>query len=159
MISRLQELARKKRLSFYLVWFINLTKAYDSLDRTLIWRELARFGVPQKILSVIRLIPRWHASMRTARRQGVQRVVRCETGPSSMVLARTPPVQHLLRGGSRRGLHAFQGGQRHHGRFGASEEENGGGGGQLAQSQSWRRRFGAFLTLTIPESSHNHPSS
>ena len=28
-----------------------------------------------------------------------------------------------------RGLHAFQGGQRHHGRFGTPEEEKGGGGG------------------------------
>ena len=27
-----------------------------------------------------------------------------------------------------RGLHSFQGGQRHHGRFGAPEEEKGGGG-------------------------------
>ena len=30
---------------------------------------------------------------------------------------------------NKRGLHAFQGGQRHHGRFGAPEEEKGGGGG------------------------------
>ena len=28
--------------------------------------------------------------------------------------ARAPPVQHLVRGGYKRGLHAFQGGQRHH---------------------------------------------
>ena len=42
--------------------------------------------------------------------------------------ARAPPVQHLLRGGYKRGLHAFQGGQRHHGRFGTPEEEKGGGG-------------------------------
>ena len=41
---------------------------------------------------------------------------------------RVPPVQHLLRGGYKRGLHAFQGGQRHHGSFGTPEEEKGGGG-------------------------------
>ena len=35
----------------------------------------------------------------------------------------------------------------------------GGGRGQPVESQSWRRRFGACLTLTIPESSRNHPSS
>ena len=42
--------------------------------------------------------------------------------------ARALPVQHLLRGGYKRGFHAFQGGQRHHGRFGAPEEEKGGEG-------------------------------
>ena len=42
--------------------------------------------------------------------------------------ARAPPVQHLLRGGYKRGLHAFQGMQRHHGRFGVPEEEKGGRG-------------------------------
>ena len=48
--------------------------------------------------------------------------------PSSRVRARTPPVQHLLRGGYKLGLHAFQGGRRDHGRFGTPEEEKGGGG-------------------------------
>ena len=42
--------------------------------------------------------------------------------------ARTPLVQQLLRGGYKLGLHAFQGGQRHHGRFGTPEEEKGGRG-------------------------------
>ena len=27
---------------------------------------------------------------------------------------------------------------------------------QLSESQSWRRRFGAFFMLTMPGSSHNH---
>ena len=31
-----------------------LSKAYDSIDRTLLWTVLARFGVSQKIISVIR---------------------------------------------------------------------------------------------------------
>ena len=42
--------------------------------------------------------------------------------------AHAPPVQHLLCGGYERGLHAFQGGQTHHGCFGTPEEEMGGGG-------------------------------
>ena len=50
-------------------------------------------------------------------------VVRCGTGPLPRVRARASPVQHLLRGCYKLGLHAFQGGQRHHGRFGALEEE------------------------------------
>ena len=66
--------------------------------------------------------------MRAARRQGVLGVVRRGTGPSPRVRVRAPPVQHLLGGGYKRGLHAFQGGQKHHGRFGASDEERGGRG-------------------------------
>ena len=34
--------------------FIDLTKAYDSVDRTLLWDVLARFSVPPRILAVIR---------------------------------------------------------------------------------------------------------
>ena len=44
--------------------------------------------------------------------------------------ARAPPVQYILRGGYKRGLHAFLGRQRHHGRFGAPEGEKGDGGGR-----------------------------
>ena len=79
-------------------------------------------------------IPRWHASMRAARRQGVLGVVRYGTRPSSRVRARAPSIQHLLRGGYKRGLHAFQGRQRHHGRFGTSEEGKGGEGAGKATS-------------------------
>ena len=57
---RLHELARKKRIPLY-VYFIDLTKAYDSVDRTLLWTVLARFGVPQIMISVIR---RFHDGMR-----------------------------------------------------------------------------------------------
>ena len=52
-IRRLQELARNKRSPLY-VCFIDLTKAYDSVERALFWTVLARFGVPQNIISVIR---------------------------------------------------------------------------------------------------------
>ena len=97
--------------------------------------------------------------MRAARRQGVLGVVRCGTSPSLRVRDRAPPVQHLLRDSYKRGLRAFQGGQRHHGRFGTPEEENGGGGKQLPESQSWRRRFEACFMLAMPGSSRNHPNS
>ena len=39
----------------------NLTKAYDSVDRTLLWKVLARFGVPHNMISVIR---QFHGGMR-----------------------------------------------------------------------------------------------
>ena len=51
-IRRLQELAREKRTPRY-VCFINLTKAYDSVDRTLLWKILACFGKPQHMISII----------------------------------------------------------------------------------------------------------
>ena len=59
-IRRLQELARKKRIPLY-VCFIDLTKAYDSTDRTLLWTVLARFGVPHNTISIIR---QFHNGMR-----------------------------------------------------------------------------------------------
>ena len=59
-IRRLQELARKKRIPLY-VCFIDLTKAYDSVDCNLLWTVLARFGVPQNIILVIR---QFHDGMR-----------------------------------------------------------------------------------------------
>ena len=34
--------------------FIDLIKAYDSVDRKLLWDVLARFGVPPRMLAVVR---------------------------------------------------------------------------------------------------------
>ena len=59
-IRRLQELTQKKRIPLY-VCFIGLTKAYNSVDRTLLWTIFARFGVPQNMTSVIR---QFHDCMR-----------------------------------------------------------------------------------------------
>ena len=126
-ICRLQELARKKRIPLY-VCFIGLTKAYDSVDLTLLVDSTRPFWRATYYDLGHSSIPRWHASMRAARRQGVLEVVRCGARPSSGVRARAPPIQHL-RGGYKLGLHAFQGGQRHHGRFSTPEGEKGGGGG------------------------------
>ena len=44
-----------------MVCFIDRTKAYDSVDRTLLWTVLARFGVPQNMISIIR---QFHDGMR-----------------------------------------------------------------------------------------------
>ena len=59
-VRRLQEVARKKRISLY-VCFIDLTKSNGSVDRTLPWTVLARFGMPQNTISVIR---QFHDGMR-----------------------------------------------------------------------------------------------
>ena len=59
-IRRLQELAEKKRIPLY-VYFIDLTKVDNSVNRTLLWTVLARFGVPQIMILIIR---HFHDSMR-----------------------------------------------------------------------------------------------
>ena len=51
-VRRLQELARKDT-PLYLC-FIDLTKANDSVDQTLLWDILDRFGVPPRMLAVFR---------------------------------------------------------------------------------------------------------
>ena len=52
-VRRLQELARKKNTPLFMC-FIDLTKAYDSVDHTILWTVLARFGIPPRTLAVIR---------------------------------------------------------------------------------------------------------
>ena len=52
-VRRLQELARKKRIPLY-VRFIDLTNAYDFVDRTFFSTVLARVGVSQNMILVIR---------------------------------------------------------------------------------------------------------
>ena len=53
--------------------------------------------------------------------------------------AHAPPVVNLIRGGYNRGLHTFQGGQRHHRRFCAPEDKKEGGGGGGGGGSNRRR--------------------
>ena len=78
-----------------------------------------------------------------------------EQGLQGCVLAH---LLHLPRGGCKHALQAFKA-EIQCGRFGAPDEGNKGVGKQPQDSQSWRRRFGASFTLTMPESSRNRPSS
>ena len=59
-VRRLQELGRKARAPLFLC-FIDLQKAYDSVDLTLLWQVLARFGTPPQMIEVIR---QFHDAMR-----------------------------------------------------------------------------------------------
>ena len=52
-VRRLQELGRARKIAPYMC-FIDLQKAYDSVDRELLWVVFARFGVPDNMLTVIR---------------------------------------------------------------------------------------------------------
>ena len=59
-VRRPQELARKKDATLFMC-FIDLTKAYGSVGRTLPWTILARFGIPLRMLAVIH---QFHDGMR-----------------------------------------------------------------------------------------------
>ena len=59
-MCRLQELGWTSDTSLDFC-FIDLAKAYDSVDRVLLWEVLARFGVPPRIIKVIRM---FHDGMR-----------------------------------------------------------------------------------------------
>ena len=60
-VRRLRELGRARGIPLYMC-FIDLQKTYDSVDRELLWVVPARFGVPEKMLTVVRQFQR-HASL------------------------------------------------------------------------------------------------
>ena len=160
-IRRLQELARKKRIPLH-VCFIDLAKAYDSVDQTFPWTVLVRFGVPQIMILVIR---QFHDGMRACMRlddrvcsrwfaveQGLRQG--CVLAPllfniffaavtnlaSMRFKAYNGIMDALVHLRKKRGV-------------------GGGGGKQLSESHPSRRRLGVCFTLTMPGSSRNHPSS
>ena len=60
-VRRLQEVGRKAGVSLFTMCFIDLQKAYDTVDRTLLWQVLALIGVPPQMIAVIR---QFHNGMR-----------------------------------------------------------------------------------------------
>ena len=52
-VRRLQEIGRKVGVSLFM-YFIDLQKAYDTVDRTLMWQVLTRIGVPPQMIAIIR---------------------------------------------------------------------------------------------------------
>ena len=65
-VRRLQEIRRKAGVSLF-VCFIDLQKAYDTVDRTLLWQVLIRIGVPPQMIVVIE---QFHDGMRACVRPG-----------------------------------------------------------------------------------------
>ena len=51
-VLRLQELGRKEGVPIY-TCFVDLQKAYVSVDRSLLWVVLARFGVPPVMVDIV----------------------------------------------------------------------------------------------------------
>ena len=161
-IRRLQKLVRTKQIPLY-AFFIDLTKGYDSVDRTFLWTVLACFGVPHNMISAIRqfhddgmracvrLDDRVCSGWFTAE-QGLRQ--ECVLTPLLFnIFAAITNVTHTRFKADKDIMDAL---------FGPFEKEKGGGGGggkQLPESQSWRRRFGVCFTLTMLGPSCNHPSS
>ena len=52
-VHRLQEIRRKAGVSFF-TCLIDLHKAHDTVDRTLLWQVLTRIGVPPQMIAIIR---------------------------------------------------------------------------------------------------------
>ncbi|KAL2090150.1 hypothetical protein ACEWY4_014838 [Coilia grayii] len=52
---QLQEKCREQHLPLYMA-FIDLTKAFDSVNRTALWRALSKIGCPNKYLKILRLL-------------------------------------------------------------------------------------------------------
>ena len=69
-VRRLQELGRKESVPLY-TCFVDLQKAYDSVDRSLLWVVLARFGVPPVMVDIVR---QFHDGMRACVRLNGGRV-------------------------------------------------------------------------------------
>ena len=59
-VRSLQEVGRKAGVSLHMC-FVDLQKAYDTVDRTLLWQVLTRIGVPPQMIAVIR---QFHDGMR-----------------------------------------------------------------------------------------------
>ena len=55
-VRRLQEIGRNAGVYLF-TCFIDLQKAYDTVDRTLLWQVLTRIGVPPQMLAVIQRFP------------------------------------------------------------------------------------------------------
>ena len=59
-VRRLQEIGRKAGVSLFMC-FIYIQKAYDTVDRTLLWKVLTRIGVPPQMIAAIQ---QFHDGMR-----------------------------------------------------------------------------------------------
>ena len=59
-VRRVQEIGRKTGVSIFMS-FVDLQKAYDIVDRTLLWQVLLRIGVPPQMIAVIQ---QFHDGMR-----------------------------------------------------------------------------------------------
>ena len=43
--------------------FVDLTKAFDTVNRSALWKILRKIGCPNKLVDIIRSFPFWHTGM------------------------------------------------------------------------------------------------
>ena len=72
-VRRLQELGRKEGVPIY-TCFVDLQKAYDSIDRSLLWVVLARFGAPPVMVDIVH---QFHDGTRACVRLNGGKVSKC----------------------------------------------------------------------------------
>ena len=132
-VRRLQELARRRRIPLYMC-FVDLQKAYDSVDRELLWKVLARAGVPEEMIAVIR---QFHDGMQAQVRMddgGTLGLVRGYAGIETRMCAISATVQHFLGIGDRDRSCAFQRGRHDPKGSGVSRRRGWGGGGDTVRT-------------------------
>ena len=71
-VRRLQELGRKEGVPLY-TCFVDLQKAYDSVNRSLLWVVLARFGMHPVMVDIV---PQFHGGVRACVRLDKGRVLK-----------------------------------------------------------------------------------
>ena len=70
LVRRLQELGRKEGVPSY-TCFVDLQKAHDFVDHSLLWILLSRFGVPRVMIDIVR---QFHDGMRACVRLDGERM-------------------------------------------------------------------------------------
>ena len=119
-VRRLQEIGRKAGVSLFMC-FIDLQKAYDTVDRTLFPQVFTRIGVPPQTIAVIQ---QFHDGMRACVRSGDSL---CSDGfgsgarTTAGMRAIPADVQHLLRSRAERCPPKIQRGSGHPRRADAPE--------------------------------------
>ena len=94
-VRRLHELARRRRIPLYMC-FVDLQKAYDSVDRERLWNVLARAGVPEEMIT-LSASSMTACRLRCAWTTGNSRTAGIET----RMCAISATVQHFLCSGDR----------------------------------------------------------
>ena len=93
-VRRQQELGRARKAPLYMC-FIDLQKAYDSVDREMLWVVIARFGVPEKMSTVMR---QFHEGMRVhVRTDDGEHSEWFDSGAAAGMCGVTASFQYLLR--------------------------------------------------------------
>ena len=91
-VRRLHQLARKKSTPFYRC-FVNLAKAYDSVDRTLLWTLDSTY---HQRCSRLFASSRWIACVHPDRRWRIFSLVRRGAGPTARMRARIIVVCRVI---------------------------------------------------------------